>query len=191
MALTLNATVGGATANSYLTVSAADSYFDGRAFADAWTAATTAQKEQALVHATMLLDRERWAGAKGVDYTTALTQSLAWPRRWVGTLEADSAPQLVSEFFIDTAIGYFSALTIPQPILRAACELALEILRAGTTDPFTKDTTRNVKRKRVDVIDTEYFGVAQRARGLALFPSVVALIAPLLRGATATQVERV
>lgn len=192
MALVLVSAVGGASSNSFLSLSEAESYFEGRPFAAAWTGSTTALKEQALVYATTLLDRERWAGAKGVSYTSALTQALAWPRRWATTLEVDAAPQLVSEWFIDTATGYYSALTIPQPIQRATCELALEILRAGDADPFTKDSTRNVKRKRIDVLETEYFDVGQRARGLALYPSVAALIAPLLRGvSSAHQIERV
>lgn len=191
MALTLIATVGGATSNSYVTAADADAYFDGRAFASAWTSATTGQKEQALVYATTLLDRERWLGAKGSTFTLALTQALAWPRRWATTLEADAGPEIISEYFIDTALGYYSELTIPPPIVRATCELALEILRAGTTDPFTLDRTRNVKRKKIDVIDTEYFAPGQRARGLGLFPAVVALIAPLLRSSGASEVERV
>lgn len=192
MALTLVVTPGAANANSYADVTTADAYFEARAFSSAWTSVVDPEiKKQALIYATTLLDRERWAGAKGATYTVALTQALAWPRRWAQTLEADAAPELISEYFIDIGLGYFSELTIPLPIVRATCELALEILRAGTTDPFTKDSTRNVKRKRIDVLETEYFSPGQRARGLGLFPAVVALIAPLLRSSGAAQVERI
>ncbi|HXG70334.1 MAG TPA: DnaT-like ssDNA-binding protein, partial [Gemmatimonadaceae bacterium] len=75
--------------------------------------------------------------------------------------------------------------------VQATCELALEILRAGTTDPFSKDDTRNIQQETVDVISTTYFAPGDRARGLALFPTVTGLIAPLLRSAGATLVERV
>lgn len=191
MPLVLVATPGGASSNSYSDVATAQSYFDGRAFSDAWTAATLVQQTQALVHATALLDRERWAGAKGTTYTGALTQALAFPRRWLPTLEVDAAPQLVSEYYIDIALGFFDPALIPVPIVRATCELALELLRAGTTDPLSKDSTRNVKRKRVDVLDTEYLPPWQRVRGLGYFPAVIALIAPLLRASSGGNVERV
>jgi hypothetical protein len=193
MTLTLVATPGAANANSYADVATADAYFEARAFSSAWTSVTDQEvKKQALMYATQLLDRERWAGAKGITYAGSLTQALAWPRRWAGTLEQDANPgQLVTEFFIDTAIGFYSELTIPTPIVRATCELALEILRAGSSDPFTLDTTRNIKRDRVGPLETEFFDIGQRARGLGMFPAVVALIAPLLRTSSGACWERV
>lgn len=191
MPLTLLSTAGGATSNSYASVAEATAYLEGRLFAAAWTAATVAQQEQALVYATTLLDRERWRGAKGITSTGALTQALAWPRRWAGTLEQDAPSEWVAEFFVDTATVYYSSLTVPAPIVRATAELALELLKAGDTDPFGKDGTRNVRRKTVDVLTTEYVDASQRARGLAIYPNVLALIAPLLRDASGRMIERV
>lgn len=190
MTLTLVATVGGSTSNSYCDVTAADSYFEGRAFSSSWTGADDDTKTVALVHATSLLEREKWKGTKGQTPGSAVAQSLSWPRRWAPTLEADSPPDFIAEYFIDLTVGFYSELTIPVPIVRATCELALEIIRAGTTDPFTRDSTRNVKRKTVDVLTTEFFDVADRARGLGLFPAVAALVAPLLRQGDAAEVVR-
>jgi hypothetical protein len=193
--LTLVATAGASNANSYITLADAETYFLARPFASTWNAATStnALKEQALVFATKLLDREKWHGTKGITTAGASTQALAWPRQWAPTLEADAVPQPIAEYFIDTTIGYYSSLTVPTPIKDATCELALEILRAGTTDPFTKDGTRNIAAKGLGggAIDTEYVAVAERVRGLALFPSVLALIAPLLRTSASNEVERV
>lgn len=191
MALVLVATVGAANANSFTTVAAADAYFDGRPFASAWTSATTGAKEQALVYASTILNQQRWKGARGTTTVLGQTQALAWPRRWAPTLESDAAPDFISEYFVDTTLGYYSELTIPTPIVQATCELALEILRAGTTDPFSKDDTRNIKTETVDVISTTYFDPGQRAYGLALFPTVANLIAPLLRSSGGIEVERV
>jgi hypothetical protein len=194
--LTLIATAGAANANSYADVATADAYFEARPFSSAWTGVTDPEvKKQALIYATSVLDRLRWAGAKGATYASALTQALAWPRRWATTLEADAVPQLVAEYFIDTSLAYYSELVIPRPIVQGTCELALEMLRAGTTgvDPLTSVASRDVKRERVDVLETEYVGTGERVQGLARFPAVVSLVAPLLRGggAGALLVERV
>lgn len=194
MPLVLDATVGGAAANAYSTAAAADTYFLGRAFSAAWGGTyTTAQKEQALVFATALLDREKWRGIKGATPASALTQALAWPRRWAPTLEYDAPPEFISDVFVDLSTAYYSELAIPGPIVRATQELAFEILKAGTTDLFSKaaDGNRNVKRKTVDVLTTEFFDIGMQARGLALFPTVYALIVDLLRGGAGIEVERV
>ncbi len=193
MPLVLDATVGGATSNAYCSDTDGDAYFLGRNNADAWTNATTAQKQQAIVFATSLLERERWQGAKGSTPQGALTQALAWPRRWAPTLEFDAQPEYVTDVFIDLSVVYYSSLTIPTPLIRATCELALEILRAGTTDPFgrTGDPYRDKKSSQVDVIRTDYLELWYRARGLGRFPSVITLIAHLLRAGDGVQVERV
>jgi hypothetical protein len=177
--LVLDATVGGAAANSYTDAATADAYFLGRAFASSWTGAGTSAKEQALVWATSVLEREEWAGAKGSTPATAITQALAWPRRWAPTLEADAAPQAITQDFIDLSTMYYSELSIPQPIIRATCELALVIL-SNTADPFLADLTR-VKRERVDVLETEFFDSSDRIRGLGHFPHVIRLVRHILR----------
>ncbi len=192
MSVTLDATVGGTVSNSYVDLDTAETYFEGRPFSSAWKAASSSSKEQALVYATTLLDRERWAGAKGTSVTVAQTQALAWPRRWALTLEADADPEYVSEYFIDTTLGYYSDLTIPKPIKNATCELALAILGSGTSDPFSLDTTRNIKQEVVGPLSTTYFDPGQQASGIGLYPNVVALIAPLLRQSGYTRmIERV
>jgi hypothetical protein len=189
--LVLDATAGGASSNSYVSLADAETYFEGRPFASAWNDATDPEKEQALVYATTILERERWAGAKGVSYDAALTQALAWPRRWAPTLEWDAAPQWISEWFFDVGTGYYSDLTVPTPIVRATCELALEILRAGDDDPFAVDTSRDLKRKKIGPIEKEWFEAGDRARGVGIYPIVAALIAPLLRSSLGMTVERV
>lgn len=190
MPLVLDATVGGAASNSFVTLAAAETYFESRPFSATWTTATTAAKEQALVFASTLLNNLRWSGARGSTTTLGQTQALAWPRRWAPTLEVDAAPDWSSEYFVDTTLGTYSSLAIPAPIVQATCELALEILKSGTTDLFGVDTTRNIKSETVGPISTEYFDAAYRVHGLSRFPRVAGLIAPLLRYSGATVVER-
>lgn len=192
MALVLDDTAGGTAANTYASLSTAETYFLARPFADVWNAATAtdALKNQALVWATTILDREKWKGTKGSTPGNALVQAREWPRRWAPTLEYDADPQFVAEYFIDLSVAFYSSLTIPTPIVNATCELALEMFRAGATDPLTRDFTRNVKREKVGALETEYIDPWYRVYNLGFFPSVIALVAPLLRSGDGTEVIR-
>jgi len=76
MALALVATAGASNANSYTTVTEADSYHEGHLYASLWVAATATTKAAALVMATRILESEM--GWEGFRMTT--TQSLSFPR---------------------------------------------------------------------------------------------------------------
>ena len=52
---------GKSDANSYASVADADAYHEGHLYASAWTGATTADKEKALVMATRLRTATRWS----------------------------------------------------------------------------------------------------------------------------------
>ena len=116
MPLTLDATPKGANSNSYATRAEADSYFEGRRNADTWTAATAAEKDQALVAATTRLEQESYKASR-----TTSEQRLKWPRIWV---ETD-----------DDYLTWYDSDTIPRVVKEACYELALASLNAGTTDP--------------------------------------------------------
>lgn len=76
--MTLDATVAGASANSYLTLAAGDAYADvdlGR-LRDAWRAASIEEREAALIRATSEIDDE--VGRVDVAYST--TQARLFPR---------------------------------------------------------------------------------------------------------------
>jgi len=75
MALTLVATVSGTTSNSYLAVVDGDTLAEARFGADAWTAASSADKAKALVQATRDLDAVRIRG-----YKVDTNQALEFPR---------------------------------------------------------------------------------------------------------------
>jgi len=81
MAISITATAGSASANSYLTLADAQAIVDGLVEDDdvaAWASATTDQKNRALYTATQRIDRERFLGARASD-----TQALQWPRTGV------------------------------------------------------------------------------------------------------------
>ena len=79
MAISIDATAGGASANSYLTLSDANDIIDGLVQDDdvtAWASATDDQKNRALYTAAQRIDRERFLGARATD-----TQSLVAAHR--------------------------------------------------------------------------------------------------------------
>jgi len=108
--MALDATVGGAAANSYVTVAEADAYFATRLQSTAWTGAVNATKEAALISATRLLD-------SSVEFTGAAAdevQALAWPR--TGMLNRNGYTILSS--------------VIPAALKNVVCELALQLIGA-------------------------------------------------------------
>jgi len=111
MALTLikEDGTGKADANSYADVTDGDGYHEGHLYATAWTAATTANKEKALVMATRLLDAEYQFGGN----KTNELQALQWPRE--ACRDPDGADSLDSD-------------AVPPAVVNATCELARELL---------------------------------------------------------------
>lgn len=109
---TIDATPKGASANSYSTQAAATIYFDERLNVTEWTAAVSDDKDRALIMATRLLDEFfDWYEYK-TDRTTP--QALMWPRSGLYDREGIA---------IDPD-------TIPDPIFRATCEIALFLLKS-------------------------------------------------------------
>ncbi len=133
MALTLDATIGGAASNSYVTVTQGDSYHEARLFATNWTGAATATKQAALVWATKTLDAHfDWQGGK---YT--IEQALRWPR--FGALDRDGE-------LIDSAI-------LPPSLIDAVSELA-RLLIIG--DRTIETGTEGLEKLKVDVIELTF-----------------------------------
>lgn len=133
MALTLDATIAGVSANSYATQAQADTYHEGRLFATAWTNAVTGNKDAALVWATRLLDNHfDWTAGK-----FTLTQALRWPR--FGALDRDG-------HLID-------ANGLPVSLIEATAELARILIGSDRT---LEAGTEGLKSLKVDVIKLEF-----------------------------------
>ena len=69
------ATAGSANANSYLSVTNADTIANGMVGTLAWSTATSDDKARALITATNGLETLEWIGTR-----TSTTQALSWPR---------------------------------------------------------------------------------------------------------------
>ena len=167
MAVSIVATAGSASANSYITLAEADTYMEARLNASAWeTDATTDNQNRALVEATRELTTLFYQGQRADD-----TQALAWPRQ-----NAIDPDRFSSGFYYETT-------EIPQRVKDATAELALEFIKAGTTDVAALPATDGVIQKTVDVLSTTYADPTRRKSGLARYPRVLKLIAPLLDSA--------
>jgi hypothetical protein len=122
MAISIDATVGGANANSYLTLNNAQAIIDGfvqDADVIAWASATTDQKNRALFTATQRLDRERFLGARATD-----TQALQWPRTGVRKPDTYINTYAVGFPFRITT-DYYTETEIPQQVQYAQVVLAV------------------------------------------------------------------
>lgn len=124
---------GSATANSYLTVAAADTYFSDRSNTT-WSAATNATKEAALIKATQYVDQaQAWKGTRANE-----TQALKWPR--IGVYDEDEY--------------YIAETTIPQCLKDCVCEFA--VLVVGGTTLVTTYTKAVLKRRVEGAISVEF-----------------------------------
>ena len=104
MALTLNV-------NSYATVETAAAYFEDRLDVSAWETASSVQKAQSLVTASLMLNEIRWVGKAAQP-----TQRLAFPREgaYYDTMLEDTIT--------------LESTTVPARIVEAALELAHHLL---------------------------------------------------------------
>lgn len=169
---TIDATVGGADANAFVTVAECDTYFDERLNVSAWSDASADDKIRAVIMATRDVSRLEFVG---VRVTT--TQALSWPREYATNPDTSGYEDY-----------WYEADVIPDRVKYATMELALEYLRAGTTDIAKADTAAGVIRKKVGPLETEW---AEGARpvGWERYSIVTENLAPLLAGSR-TQWER-
>lgn len=122
MAVTITATAGSASANSYITLSDANFIVDGfveDADVTAWDSATDDQKNRALYTATQRIDRERFIGARTDD-----TQALQWPR--TGVRKPDTYVNTYATGFpFRISEDYFADDEIPEQVRKAQVVLAV------------------------------------------------------------------
>ena len=122
MAVTIVATVGSATANSYITLSDANDLVDAMVSSTdvaKWTTGTDDTRNRALATATQRLDRERFLGARATD-----TQALQWPRTGVRKPDTYLNTYAVGFPFRITT-DYYTDTEVPDQIKRAQVELAV------------------------------------------------------------------
>lgn len=123
---------GKAGANSYASEANGDDYHLKHLYAGDWTAASSGDKQKALMMATRLLDDHfRWEGRKVGD-----TQALAWPR-----------------FNIFDADGFLvQSNTLPPALLDATAETARGLISADRTAETDDRGFSRIKAGSVEVV---------------------------------------
>ncbi len=125
-------------ANAYADAAEANSYFEGHLYATAWTAASAANKDAALVFATRLIDAEYQFGG----FTTKATQALSWPRQRCPDPDAERGED-----------GFVASDVVPKLILQATCEMAHELL---IVDRTAAPPAEGIKYQNVGPDQTRY-----------------------------------
>lgn len=174
------ATVG---TNSYISVADADAYFTDSLSASAWSGATAAEKEAALVTAARRIDRLLLAGIKADS-----EQALEFPRCYVVQEGYTWRPL----YLVQNTSGrygsgrYICDSTPPPRVLDATCEEALALLEEAA-DPEAA-TRQRLQRQGVESVSlgslSESYSGGGRRRGLAS-AEASGLMRPYVAGAVA------
>lgn len=152
MTLIVEDGTGVTNADAYVSVSEADSYFSARNNS-VWSSKTTAEKEAAILYATIYLD----ANFLWIGHLKSYEQSLGWPRAWA----YDCENRLISQD------------SVPLKVKHATCELALIATSRSLSPPLVHGG--EVKRQKVSSLEVEYF---ERAKKSTTYP----LIEQILNG---------
>lgn len=137
MPATIDSTVGGVDANSYVTVVEADAYFDTRLNATAWSGSTTDVKTRALIQACTHLETLEW-DPEMVGWPTSTTQKLRFPA--IGVMKRHH-------------LAFYGENEIPDFVKLLQFEQALFELRSDrTADP----AGRGLLRVKADVLEAEF-----------------------------------
>lgn len=185
MAITITATAGAANANSFVTEVEFIAYLATRL--NPYTGATTSgatcteSEKAALIEATRELDRLPYLGKR-----VSSLQALAWPRAFALDPDAPADPESVSD--LDDLV-YFGEAVIPVRVKEAQYEIALQFLKAGTTDLAAVDAEQNLTSKTVGPL-SKTWSAAGKPVGLARFPRAVRSLAPLLDSGAGLRTER-
>lgn len=131
MAIVIDASVGGASSNSYCTLAEAETYHDSRLHNEDWTTGTDANKNIALVWATRLLDE--WVDWNGSKVEFMDEQVLRWPRYNVQDRDGED----------------FDSDIIPQFLKDATAELGKDLLAEDVT---ADADTKGYSQMKIDVL---------------------------------------
>lgn len=156
MALIVENGTGLSTAESFISVTAADTRHSNLGNTN-WATLSTAQKEEALRRGTIYMEqayRDRWQGNRHVT-----TQALSWPRNGV---------------VVDGFITVESNI-VPADIANACADLAFK----ASAEDLAPDLERAIVRDKTGPIETEWDRASPQAKR---FRSIDMALAPYLKG---------
>lgn len=149
--MALDATPGGASANSYLTVVEADAYMDTRLFNDGWEDAESSTKASALMWGTRLLDAAfQWTGGAASE-----TQALCWPRVGMLTRNGVTIDESTLPVDLKAACAEFARQLVVDDRSEdnEALRRGLSLLQVGPVKMQFKDSfSSSVELRNTDII---------------------------------------
>jgi len=123
----LDATVSGSSSNTYVTQAEATTLLDDQLYVAVWTAATSDNKNRALLQATFYLDRMvDWKGSK---YLT--TQALRWPRSGVLNLDNEEYPYTSIPTMVKKATAFLAVFLLTRDRYAEPAALGLGVNSAS------------------------------------------------------------
>ena len=135
--MALDATVGGASSNSFGTRAEANTFFADRLYTSTWDAASDANKDKALITACFELSQLRFFGEKATS-----TQALPCPRLCVKNPNAGALSDL-----------YFDSDEIPTNLKHAQFIYAQELLKS---DSISENQMTGLRKLSTGTIDLEF-----------------------------------
>lgn len=171
--MSIDATVGGVNANSYVSLTYANSFFEAMLKTSVWDNAVPDDQERALMTATQWLEEYDYIGR-----AATLTQALKWPRFGLSDV-LSGTEQLI--------LGLYDETEMPVPLLNATCELAFYLLSLGDAGGAAAITTglgQPSSLKLGNEVEVKYQqqGTATAAAPLTDTSGLPIHIARLLRG---------
>jgi len=130
--------------NTYIILTDANAYFDGRLYSDAWTNADNTDREKALIMASKRVDKLCYIG-----YQKLVTQKMQFPRLF--------DPRNFGIYFTSPLLP-----ELPQDIADAVCEEALALLDYGNS-AHLKNQKLNISSVNIGIGSTSYNTPAQNA----------------------------
>jgi hypothetical protein len=134
--MALDATVGGASSNSFGTRTEANTFFADRLYTSVWDAASDANKDKALITACSQICQLRFFGEKATA-----TQALPWPRLCVRNEDAGAYSDL-----------YYASDEIPVRLKQAQFIYAHELLKS---DLISENQIQGLKRLSTGTLEIE------------------------------------
>lgn len=173
MSITIVATAGDASANSYVTeveYIARVATLPSPATGTTVTGAACSETEKGwLIEMQRELTLLPWIAGR-----VNSTQALAWPRIYA---EDPDAPSLLG--VVGATDFWFDETEIPQRVKDAQIDMVQVCLAAGKNPFAAEDTNRGLIGKTIDVLSWQW-QPNQRSIGWARYPRILGLIAPLL-----------
>ena len=174
--MALDATISGASSNSYLSLEDAEAYFSARLRSEAWDVASESDQEKALLTACRRIEAHRLqVHRRPYGFPYDLPNALDRPADPLAPADPDQALSFPRQRDLDQSGNY----AIPDQVKQAQCEEALALLAQGAEQERRRSLqATGVKSFSVDGLSETYETGA--ARQMLISAEARSLLAPFV-----------